>query len=131
LAAPGAVGVAKSLPCAATGGQACADTFISTIGPKLYRRPLTQAFGAVGDPWELYGSRLPVGRIAQPDDIDARAAMQLGAFYAGLSIENSMLGAAHALANADRLRVVDHPSFESHPSRGAIGRHPARRLPGW
>jgi len=33
----------RVLPCAATGGQACADTFISTVGPKLYRRPLTPA----------------------------------------------------------------------------------------
>ena len=31
--------------------------------------------------------------------IDARAGMQLGACLAGLAIENSMLGAAHALAN--------------------------------
>jgi hypothetical protein len=28
------------LPCAATGGTACADTFLGTIGAKLYRRPL-------------------------------------------------------------------------------------------
>jgi alcohol dehydrogenase len=37
--------------------------------------------------------------LASPDDIDARGAMQLGAFYAGVAIENSMLGAAHACAN--------------------------------
>lgn len=35
----------------------------------------------------------------QPEDLVARAAMQLGASLAGLAIENSMLGAAHALAN--------------------------------
>jgi alcohol dehydrogenase len=34
-----------------------------------------------------------------PRDIEARGAMQLGAYYAGLAIENSMLGAAHACAN--------------------------------
>jgi len=34
-----------------------------------------------------------------PQDIEARGAMQLGAYYAGLAIENSMLGAAHACAN--------------------------------
>jgi len=34
-----------------------------------------------------------------PDDIAARGEMQLGACLAGLAIENSMLGAAHALAN--------------------------------
>jgi alcohol dehydrogenase len=37
--------------------------------------------------------------LEQPDNLEARAAMQLGAAYAGLAIENSMLGASHALAN--------------------------------
>lgn len=37
--------------------------------------------------------------IINPQDIQARGAMQLGAYYAGLAIENSMLGAAHACAN--------------------------------
>jgi alcohol dehydrogenase len=37
--------------------------------------------------------------LAQPDDLEARGSMQLGAFYAGLAIENSMLGATHACAN--------------------------------
>jgi alcohol dehydrogenase len=32
-------------------------------------------------------------------DIDARSAMQLGAHFAGMAIEQSMLGAAHACAN--------------------------------
>ncbi len=35
----------------------------------------------------------------QPDHLQARAAMQLGAAYAGTAIENSMLGAAHSAAN--------------------------------
>ena len=40
------------------------------------------------------------GRVlAEPADLEARAEMQLGACLAGLAIENSMLGAAHALAN--------------------------------
>jgi alcohol dehydrogenase len=37
--------------------------------------------------------------INSPQDLSARGAMQLGACLAGLAIENSMLGAAHALAN--------------------------------
>jgi alcohol dehydrogenase len=37
--------------------------------------------------------------LTSPDDLDARAAMQLGAFYAGTAIERSMLGATHACAN--------------------------------
>lgn len=37
--------------------------------------------------------------LSNPEDVEARGAMQLGACFAGLAIENSMLGAAHALAN--------------------------------
>ena len=37
--------------------------------------------------------------LEEPQDIIARGQMQLGACLAGLAIENSMLGAAHALAN--------------------------------
>jgi alcohol dehydrogenase len=37
--------------------------------------------------------------LAEPTNLIARAEMQLGACLAGLAIENSMLGAAHALAN--------------------------------
>ncbi len=37
--------------------------------------------------------------LTHPDDLAARSAMQLGAFYAGVAIEQSMLGAAHACAN--------------------------------
>ena len=37
--------------------------------------------------------------LAHPDSVKARSKMQLGAAQAGIAIENSMLGAAHALAN--------------------------------
>jgi alcohol dehydrogenase len=37
--------------------------------------------------------------IKNTQDIEARGAMQLGAYWAGLAIENSMLGATHACAN--------------------------------
>ncbi len=37
--------------------------------------------------------------LADPEDIEARGAMQIGAYYAGVAIENSMLGATHACAN--------------------------------
>ena len=37
--------------------------------------------------------------LDEPNDLAARGAMQLGACLAGMAIENSMLGAAHALAN--------------------------------
>ncbi len=37
--------------------------------------------------------------LRDPQDIEARGMMQLGAAFAGTAIENSMLGAAHAAAN--------------------------------
>ena len=37
--------------------------------------------------------------FADPNDLEARGRMQLGAAFAGMAIENSMLGAAHAAAN--------------------------------
>jgi alcohol dehydrogenase len=37
--------------------------------------------------------------LLHPSDFEARAAMQLGAHFAGAAIEQSMLGAAHACAN--------------------------------
>ena len=37
--------------------------------------------------------------LAQPSNLEARGAMQLGAYFAGVAIENSMLGATHACAN--------------------------------
>lgn len=37
--------------------------------------------------------------LREPEDLEARGKMQLGAFLAGTAIENSMLGATHALAN--------------------------------
>jgi alcohol dehydrogenase len=37
--------------------------------------------------------------LSRPDDLEARSGMLLGAAYAGTAIENSMLGAAHSLAN--------------------------------
>ena len=48
--------------------------------------------------WRLLAGNLP--RVfADGKDLAAREAVQLGAAWAGLAIENAMLGAAHALAN--------------------------------
>ena len=48
--------------------------------------------------WWLLANNLP--RVfADGGDVAAREAVQLGAAWAGLAIENAMLGAAHALAN--------------------------------
>jgi alcohol dehydrogenase len=48
--------------------------------------------------WTLLSRGFP-RVIEDPDDLQARCQMQLGAAFAGMAIEASMLGAAHALAN--------------------------------
>lgn len=53
---------------------------------------------AAGAAWRLLSGHYE-RVLAQPDDLDARAAMQLGAWLAGTAIEGSMLGAAHSCAN--------------------------------
>jgi alcohol dehydrogenase len=60
------------------------------------RSPISLAFSR--EAWRLLGANF-VRVLQEPGNLDARAAMQLGACFAGLAIENSMLGAAHALAN--------------------------------
>ena len=58
--------------------------------------PASRAFSR--EAWRLLAHHLP--RVfADGHDLEARAAVQLGAAWAGLAIENAMLGAAHALAN--------------------------------
>ncbi|GDY12364.1 iron alcohol dehydrogenase [Planctomycetota bacterium] len=60
------------------------------------RNPVSHLFAR--EAFVLLHAQLPVV-LADPADLQARAAMQLGAAYAGLAIEHSMLGAAHACAN--------------------------------
>lgn len=38
--------LARVLPCAASGGEACARTYLETVGRRLYRRPMTDAEAA-------------------------------------------------------------------------------------
>ncbi len=60
------------------------------------RNPISKLFSL--NSWRLIAGNFK-RVLADPQDIEARAAMQLGAAYAGIAIENSMLGASHALAN--------------------------------
>ncbi len=60
------------------------------------RNPVSLAFSR--EAWLLLGENFS-RVLAAPDDLAARSGMQLGACFAGLAIENSMLGATHALAN--------------------------------
>ena len=48
--------------------------------------------------WKLLAENFPKV-LEKPGEIEPRAGMQLGACFAGMAIENSMLGATHALAN--------------------------------
>ena len=67
------------------------ETYVTTK-----RTPISEIFSR--EAWVLLeGNYERV--LAQPQDLEARGAMQLGAFYAGVAIENSMLGATHACAN--------------------------------
>jgi alcohol dehydrogenase len=60
------------------------------------RNPVSTAFSR--EAWRLLSTNF--ARVLDvPEDLDARGGMQLGACFAGLAIENSMLGATHALAN--------------------------------
>jgi alcohol dehydrogenase len=60
------------------------------------RNAISLAFSR--EAWRLLAGHFP-RVLDRPDDLEARGAMQWGACLAGLAIENSMLGAAHALAN--------------------------------
>jgi alcohol dehydrogenase len=67
------------------------ESFVSTR-----RNSLSQPLAREG--WRLIESNLE-RVLRQPGDLQARSAVQLGAHYAGMAIENSMLGACHACAN--------------------------------
>ncbi len=67
------------------------ETFVTTR-----RNPVSLAFSR--EAWQLLAENFPLV-LESPGNLEARAGMQLGACFAGLAIENSMLGAAHALAN--------------------------------
>lgn len=60
------------------------------------RTPISKMYSR--EAWRLLSGSLP-RVLARPDDMDARAGMQLGANLAGAAIENSMLGIAHSCAN--------------------------------
>lgn len=60
------------------------------------RNPVSLAFSR--EAWRLLAENF-LRVLDHPTDLDARGAMQLGACFAGIAIENSMLGATHALAN--------------------------------
>jgi alcohol dehydrogenase len=79
---------------AATGVDAIShavETYVTTR-----RNPVSQLFSRQA--WGLLSRAFPVV-VSEPGNLEARGAMLLGAHLAGTAIENSMLGATHALAN--------------------------------
>ncbi|HWL75318.1 MAG TPA: iron-containing alcohol dehydrogenase, partial [Burkholderiaceae bacterium] len=79
---------------AASGFDALAhalETYVSTS-----RTPVSEMFSR--EAWRLLEANYE-RVVREPAQPVARAAMQLGACYAGIAIENSMLGATHACAN--------------------------------
>jgi alcohol dehydrogenase len=79
---------------AITGIDALSHAVESYVTSK--RNPPAQMFAR--EAWQLLEPNLETV-LRKPSDIEARSAMQLGAFLAGTAIENSMLGACHACAN--------------------------------
>lgn len=67
------------------------ETFVTTR-----RNPLSDLFSR--EAWRLLEPNYE-RVLTHPNNLEARGAMQLGAYYAGVAIENSMLGATHACAN--------------------------------
>jgi alcohol dehydrogenase len=67
------------------------ETFVTTK-----RNPLSEMYSR--EAWRLLESNFE-RVLHEPENIEARAAMQLGAYFAGAAIEASMLGATHSCAN--------------------------------
>lgn len=79
---------------AATGLDAIAHAVETAVTKK--RTALSAIYSR--EAFRLLAPNLPVV-LREPANFEARAAMQLGAAFAGMAIENSMLGAAHSCAN--------------------------------
>ena len=67
------------------------ETYVTTR-----RNPASMAFSR--EAWRLLASNF-ARVLDDPQNLEARCGMQLGACFAGMAIEHSMLGAGHALAN--------------------------------
>ena len=79
---------------ALTGIDALSHAVESYVTTK--RNPVSQMFAR--EAWKLLEVNLEKV-LHDPKDLEARGAMQMGAFLAGTAIENSMLGVCHACAN--------------------------------
>lgn len=83
-----------ALVTALTGIDAISHTIETLVTKK--RNQVSMAFSR--EAWRLLSQGFP-RVLDDPTELVGRCWMQQGAMFAGLAIENSMLGAAHALAN--------------------------------
>jgi alcohol dehydrogenase len=67
------------------------ETYVTTR-----RNPISEVFSRAA--WKLLAPNFELV-LSDPNNLTARSAMQLGAYFAGVAIEGSMLGATHACAN--------------------------------
>jgi alcohol dehydrogenase len=67
------------------------ETYVTTR-----RNPVSEVFSRAA--WKLLEPNFELV-LSEPNNLTARSAMQLGAYFAGVAIEGSMLGATHACAN--------------------------------
>jgi alcohol dehydrogenase len=79
---------------AITGLDALSHALESYVSTR--RNTLSQTFSR--EAWHLLEANFETV-LRQPGDLEARGAMQVGAHFAGIAIENSMLGVCHSLAN--------------------------------
>ncbi|MDW8309228.1 MAG: iron-containing alcohol dehydrogenase [Verrucomicrobiales bacterium] len=87
LSQPARVTACSGLDAIAHAVESAVTTKRNALSERLSRRA-----------FELCAGAFPVV-LREPQNLEARARMQLGAALAGAAIENSMLGAAHAAAN--------------------------------
>ncbi|WP_442482525.1 iron-containing alcohol dehydrogenase [Aeoliella sp. SH292] len=74
------------------------DALAHTLETFVTRRRNAMSLAFSREAWSLLSEAFP-RVLSEPENLEARSDMQLGAMFAGLAIENSMLGSAHASAN--------------------------------
>ncbi|QDU58572.1 iron-containing alcohol dehydrogenase [Aeoliella mucimassa] len=74
------------------------DAIAHTLETFVTKRRNAMSLAYSREAWALLAPAFAVV-LAEPQNLGARSNMQLGAMFAGLAIENSMLGSAHASAN--------------------------------
>jgi len=113
---------------AATGYDAISHAVESYVTTR--RTAVSQCFAR--EAWRLLAANYEQV-LRDPDDLEARGAMQFGAHLAGIAIEHSMLGATHACANPLTARygiphgaaiaaLLPHVARWNHPAAGDLYR---------